>query len=94
MCGCRWLEAHTNCPICRKDLDASDDQPSSSNRDSSQRQPGQQQQPGQQPDGDSCARGPEVRQEDLLRQVGAPGHCCNTMAHSLTCGGTVVTLSC
>jgi hypothetical protein len=65
----RWLESHINCPICRKDLDASDDQPSSSNMDSSSRQPGQQQ---QQADGDSCARGQQVRQEDVLaRQVGA-----------------------
>jgi hypothetical protein len=28
---CRWLKTHTNCPICRKDLDG-DDQPSSSSR--------------------------------------------------------------
>lgn len=65
---CRWLESHTNCPICRKDLDAGD-QPSSS-RDAG-RQPGQQQQPGQQPgcsEAPSCRTTPEPRPEDLLRR--------------------------
>jgi hypothetical protein len=73
---CRWLATNTSCPICRKDLDASDDQPSSSSADSRRQQQGQPGQPdSSQATGDSCSRpGTQVGEEELLRrQVGRSG---------------------
>jgi hypothetical protein len=88
--ACRWLENHTSCPICRKDLDATDDQPSSSNRDSTQQQ---QRQPGQGEEGASCSRpGAEPRREDVLRRtVSDTTSLQGSSASSIACAAVGVT---